>query len=76
VNLDEWLAILTETGHFPSLDSLNLNALTGTGSALELSGSRPDAGARSQARSDGLDTDAARREAETERWESTLPALP
>jgi conjugal transfer mating pair stabilization protein TraN len=76
VNLDEWLAILAETGHFPSLDNLDLDALTGNGSEFDLSGARPDAAARSQNRSDGLDTDAARREAETELWESTLPALP
>jgi conjugal transfer mating pair stabilization protein TraN len=117
VNLDEWLAILAETGHFPTLDSLtimgraepprmmkcrlapdrsltptlsqrarerwccanfivNLDALTGTGSALDLSGTRPDAAARSQKRSDGLDSDAARRDAEGELWGITLPALP
>jgi conjugal transfer mating pair stabilization protein TraN len=76
VNLDEWLAILAETGHFPTVDSLNLDALTGTGSALDVSGARPDAAARSQNRSDGLDSDSARREAETELWELTLPALP
>jgi conjugal transfer mating pair stabilization protein TraN len=76
VNLDEWLAILAETGHFPTLDSLNLDALTGTGSEFDISGARPDAAARSQTRSDGLDSDAARREAEMELWESTLPALP
>jgi hypothetical protein len=76
VNLDEWLAILAETGHFPTLDSLNLDALTGTGSELDVSGNRPDAAARSQIRSDGLDSDAARWQAETELWESTLPALP
>jgi len=76
VNLDEWLAILAETGHFPTLDNLNLDALTGAGSELDVSGTRPDAGLRSQTRSDGLDSDAARREAETELWEGTLPALP
>jgi conjugal transfer mating pair stabilization protein TraN len=76
VNLDEWLAILAETEHFPTLDSLNLNALTGTGSALDVSSTRPDAAARSQTRSDGLDSDVARWEAETGLWELTLPALP
>jgi conjugal transfer mating pair stabilization protein TraN len=76
VNLDEWLAILAETGLFPTLDSLNLDALTGAGSEFDISGARPDAAARSQTRSDGLDSDAAHREAETELWESTLPGLP
>jgi conjugal transfer mating pair stabilization protein TraN len=76
VNLDEWLAILTETGHFPSLGNLNLDALTGAGSALDVAGTRANAAARSGARSQGLDSDAARRAAETEVWGSTLPALP
>lgn len=76
VNLDEWLAILAKTGHLPTPDSLNLDAFTGTGSALDVSGARPNAAARGQTRSDGLDSDAARREAKTELWESTLPALP
>jgi conjugal transfer mating pair stabilization protein TraN len=76
VNLDECLAILAETGHFPTLDNLNLDALTGSGSELDVSGARPNAAARSQVPSDGLDSDAARREAEMELWESTLPALP
>jgi len=37
---------------------------------------RADAAERSDTRSDGLDSDEARWEAETELWESTLPALP
>jgi conjugal transfer mating pair stabilization protein TraN len=76
VNLDEWLAILADTGHFPTVDGLNLDALTGTESEFDLSGARQDAAARSQARSDGLNSDAARRAAEMEVWESTLPGLP
>jgi conjugal transfer mating pair stabilization protein TraN len=68
--------MLAETGHFPTLDNLNLDALTGAGSERDVSGTRPDAAARSQTRSDGLDSDAARREAETALWEGTLPALP
>jgi conjugal transfer mating pair stabilization protein TraN len=76
VNLDEWLAILAETGHFPTLDSLNLDALTGTESAYDVAGTRPTAPARSDARSQGLDSDAARGDAEGELWGRTLPALP
>ena len=77
VNLDEWLAILAETGHFPTLERLNLiDALTGGGSAFDASGTRPDAAARSQTRSEGLDSDGARQDAEMELWEGTLPALP
>ena len=76
VNLDEWLAILAETGLYPTLEDLGLEALTGSGSEYAVSGERADAAARSQTRSDGLDSDAARREAEMELWGSTLPALP
>jgi hypothetical protein len=76
VNLDEWLAILAETGNYPPLEDLDLEELTGTGSEYDLSDEREDAAERSDTRSDGLDSDEARWEAETELWESTLPALP
>ena len=76
MNLDEWLAILAETGHLPALETLNLDALTGAGSAYDVSGTRPNAAARSDARAQGLDSDAARRDAEGELWGRTLPALP
>ena len=76
VNLDEWLAILAETGNYPTLEDLDLEELTGTGSEYDLSDERADAAERSETRSDGLDSVEARWEAETELWESTLPALP
>jgi len=76
VSLNEWLAILAETGNYPTLEDLDLEELTGTGSEYDLSDERADAAERSETRSDGLDSDAARWEAETELWESTLPALP
>jgi conjugal transfer mating pair stabilization protein TraN len=67
VNLDEWLAILTQTGNFPTLDSLNLAALTGDGSALN-TGGRLDAATRTLERSDGLDSGQIRQDAEDELW--------
>jgi len=76
VNLDEWLAILAQTGHFPSAASLNQEALTGTGSAYDVADTRPTAAARSTTRSQGLDSDTARRDAASELWGRTLPALP
>jgi conjugal transfer mating pair stabilization protein TraN len=76
VNLDEWLAILTETGYYLTPEDLDLEELTGTGSEYDLADEREDAAGRSKTRSDGLDSDAARWEAETELWESTLPGLP
>jgi conjugal transfer pilus assembly protein TraB len=76
VNLDEWLAILAETGYFPTAASLNQEALTGSGSAYDVGGTRPTAAERSTTRAQGLDIDAARRDAEGELWGITLPALP
>ncbi len=76
VNLDEWLALLGATGHFPSAATLNLEALTGAGSALDIGGTRPEAAARSTTRSEGLDSDQTRRDAELELWGGALPALP
>ncbi|MBK1702257.1 hypothetical protein [Thiococcus pfennigii] len=76
VNLDEWLAILVDTGHYPTSEDLGLEPLTGTGSEYDLADERADAAERSDSRSDGLDSDAARRDAETELGEATLPALP
>lgn len=76
VNLDEWLAILAETGHYPPLTDLDLEQLTGTGSEYDIANQREDAAERSNNRADGLDSDAARWDAENELWESTLPGLP
>lgn len=45
INLDEWLGVLQETGHWPSLDSLNIPFLTGEGTTLDFGG-RPDAAER------------------------------
>ena len=47
VNLDEWLAILYETGHFPTLATLTIEELTGAGSVLSIERGRADASARS-----------------------------
>ena len=43
MNLDEWLAILAATGHYPTLDTLNLANLTGAGSEYNVTGTRADA---------------------------------
>jgi conjugal transfer mating pair stabilization protein TraN len=75
VNLDEWLAILFETGHFPTTDKLNLENLTGTGSVLS-GGNRENAVERSIGRTTGLDAEQTRRDAEAELWSDALPNLP
>jgi conjugal transfer mating pair stabilization protein TraN len=61
VSLDEWLAILAETGNYPTLEDLDLEDLTSTGSEHDLSDERKDAAERSDTPSDGLDSDEARR---------------
>jgi conjugal transfer mating pair stabilization protein TraN len=67
---------MADTGHFPGPGTLNLEVLTGTGSTYNVGGTRPDAAERTGVRSEGLDTDAARRAAEMERWGTALPVLP
>jgi conjugal transfer mating pair stabilization protein TraN len=76
VNLDEWLAILAATGHYPTLDTLNLANLTGAGSEYNVTGTRADAAERSTLRADGLDQGQIRQDAGQELWGITLPTLP
>ena len=76
VNLDEWLAILYETGHFPTMETLTIDDLTGAGSDLSIHGGRANAADRSIQRSDGLDSEQLRMDGEDELWGETLPALP
>ena len=64
INLDEWLGILQETGHFPSPDGINLDSLTGGGSIFNTGGNRLNAQDRAQQRIDGLDVDKIRGKAE------------
>ncbi len=54
IDLSEWLAILNETGQFPSPGELDIAALTGSGSALD-TGDRADAAERSRERVEGFD---------------------
>ncbi|WP_295457855.1 conjugal transfer protein TraN [uncultured Thiodictyon sp.] len=76
VNLDEWLSILVETGHFPTMDKLNIEDLTGTSSVLSTNGQRPNAAARSTQRTDGINSEQVRKDAAGGGWSATLPALP
>jgi conjugal transfer mating pair stabilization protein TraN len=76
VNLDEWLAILAATGHYPTLDTLNLANLTGAGSEYAVTGTRADAAERSNLRADGLDQGQIRQDAGRDLWGITLPVLP
>ncbi len=78
VNLDEWLAILAQTGHLPSAANaasmLNLDQLTGTGSRLNpqkygaASSGRQDTLTRTQGRMTDLDVPTVKRQSELEGW--------
>ncbi|WP_323697046.1 conjugal transfer protein TraN [Thiorhodovibrio litoralis] len=54
IDLSEWLAILAESGQYPTAANLDIETLTGTGSELS-TGARADAAERSVLRSDGLE---------------------
>jgi conjugal transfer mating pair stabilization protein TraN len=71
VNLDEWMALLIQTGHFPNPNTLGIDSLTGNGSDLATKAGRPDAQLRSVDRVSGMDSDQARGDAERQLWEST-----
>jgi conjugal transfer mating pair stabilization protein TraN len=68
VNLDEWLAILAATGKLPTLERVDLERLTGAGSALAIDGTRADAVERSRARAEGIDAAGVREEVQGELW--------
>ncbi|HYN78698.1 MAG TPA: conjugal transfer protein TraN, partial [Lamprocystis sp. (in: g-proteobacteria)] len=76
VNLDEWLAILVQTGHFPTLNTLGIEALTGSGSALAVDGQRANAAQRGTERVDGLESEQLRLDAGRAAWGGVLPGLP
>jgi len=63
VNLDEWIAILHATGQMPNGSNVTMNALTGTGSFMDTNGARMNVEERTKKRFEGIDGDAARREA-------------
>ena len=76
VHLDEWLAILFATGHFPSAETLDIEGLTGSGSLLSGGAARPDAAGRTLERTTGTDAEQRRIDAEDELWSDALPNLP
>lgn len=65
IDLTEWLAILGETGNYPSPETMNFDNLTGKGSALNTGGDRKNAVERSTERINGIDIDKIRRETAT-----------
>lgn len=63
VNLDEWLAILASEGMYAGSGALDIESLTGVGTALDV-GERTNTADRTMNRFDGIDIDQSRREAQ------------
>lgn len=68
INLDEWLALLAQTGHFPNPNNVSLDQRTGSGSVLAGTQGRPDAAARTTERVGAVDVDSRRTDAEEQLW--------
>jgi len=58
VDLSEWVGLLTSSGLIASTGSITPDSLTGSGNALALAGTRPDAVSRSVARLQGVNLSA------------------
>jgi conjugal transfer mating pair stabilization protein TraN len=61
IDLDEWLGMLQQNGLFPDPAEMDLDTLTGSGSAFNIDSNRQNAEERTLARLDGGDVDGARR---------------
>lgn len=66
VNLDEWIGILAATGNLKTPDNIGMDALTGSGSFLNVDGQREDSATRTVNRLNGIDTFGAKQDAATE----------
>lgn len=77
VNLDEWLAILGETGNLPDPATMSLQQLTGAGTTLDL-GSRIEAETRTMEHFQDIDTEKIRRETSDSHqpYNNYIPAVP
>ncbi|HDU2624863.1 TPA: conjugal transfer protein TraN [Pseudomonas aeruginosa] len=64
IDISEWVGLLEVTGHYPTVEGMDLDKLTGEGSALNVKGGRADTLERNIGRLDGLDFGDARKEAE------------
>lgn len=74
INLDEWLAMLAQTGHFPNPNNVSLDRRTGNGSVLAGTEGRPDSANRSAERLRQVDVDGQRTQAETQLWKQIQSA--
>jgi hypothetical protein len=74
VNLDEWIGILIQTDNYTDMVDIDLDSLTGNGSALSTEEGRMDVLERNQERMDGIDAEKVKREAYEETWNRNQPA--
>lgn len=63
VNLDEWLGILQQNGHFPEPGKLTPETLTGKESAFDTEGDRKEVVERTKRRLEGVEVDKLRKKA-------------
>lgn len=63
VNLDEWLAVLQQNGQVPTVDSVSMDTLTGSGSVFNIDDDRRPTDERAINRVRDIDVDEKRREA-------------
>lgn len=66
VNLDEWIGILAATGNLKTPDNIGMDALTGSGSFLNVDGQREDSATRAVNRLNGIDTFGVKQDAASE----------
>ena len=64
IDISEWVGLLEISGHYPTVNGMDLDKLTGQGSVLNVTGDRPDTLERNIGRLDGLDLGEARKKAE------------
>lgn len=64
IDISEWVGLLEVSGHYPTVNGMDLDKLTGQGSVLNVTGDRPDTLERNVGRLDGLDLGEARKKAE------------
>jgi hypothetical protein len=64
IDISEWVGILNVTGHYPTVDGVSLNQLTGDGAFLSMEKGRDDTLERNQKRGEGMDIEQLRKEKE------------
>lgn len=64
IDLSEWIGILNMAGHYPTINNVSLDDITGQGNILNMDGDRMDTAERNVERVDGVDVEEARKAAE------------